>query len=137
MRPEELRARLAAAPVARLATIDPDGRPNVVPFCFALAGDTLYTTVDAKPKRTARLRRLANLERDPRATVLVDHYEHDWERLWWVRIRGTGAVVTDPDERRRALAALRAKYPQYGATDPGEIVIAIHAGDWAGWAWND
>ena len=67
-----------AEPVGRLATIDPDGSPNVVPFVFALIGDTLYTTVDAKPKRTTKLQRLANIERDPRVTVLADHYDEDW-----------------------------------------------------------
>jgi PPOX class probable F420-dependent enzyme len=134
--PEEMRRRLAESPVGRLATIDPDGRPNVVPFVFALDGETLFTTVDAKPKGTARLQRLRNLERDPRCTVLVDHYDDDWKRLWWVRVRGRGRMVEDDDERARAAAALEAKYPQYGEVDVGEVVIAIDADEWSAWAWG-
>ena len=137
MTEDELRDRLAGEPVGRLATIDPDGSPNVVPFVFALVGDTLYTTVDAKPKRTQKLQRLANLERDPRCTVLVDHYDEDWNRLWWVRVRGTGRVVTDDAERARAIKALKAKYEQYADIDPGEIVIAIDAQSWTGWSYRD
>lgn len=137
MTEDELRERLAGEPVGRLATIDPDGSPNVVPFVFALVGDTLYTTVDAKPKRTQKLQRLANLERDPRCTVLVDHYDDDWNRLWWVRVRGTGRIVEANDERGRALAALVGKYPQYREIDPGEIVIAIDAESWKGWSYSD
>ena len=137
MTPEEMRTRLATAPVGRLATLDPDGSPNVVPFVFALIGDTLYSTVDAKPKRSTRLQRLVNLERDPRATILADHYEDDWGRLWWVRVRGTGRRVDDAGEAARAVTALRAMYSQYARTDPGEIVFAIDLAAWRGWAWED
>lgn len=137
MNAEEMRERVASAPVGRLATIDPDGRPNVVPFVFVLDGERLYTTVDAKPKRTRRLRRVTNLERDPRATVLVDRYDDDWHRLWWVRLRGTGRVVEDEPERGRALAALHAKYSQYQNPDPEQVVIAIDIEEWRGWAWTE
>jgi PPOX class probable F420-dependent enzyme len=109
----------------------------VVPFVFALIGDTLYTTVDAKPKRTTRLQRVANLERDPRCTVLVDHYDDDWNRLWWVRVRGAGRVVADEAERARAIEAVTAKYPQYAEIDPGGVVIAIDAQSWQGWSSTD
>src|SRR3954468_8250599 len=95
--------RVSAAPVGRLATISPDGRPHLVPVCFVLDGDTAYSAVDHKPKRTARLRRLANLESDPRCALLVDRYDDDWSQLWWVRLDGLGRIVTDDDERRRAL----------------------------------
>jgi len=131
-----MRRRVAGAPVGRLATIDPDGRPNVVPFVFVLDGDTLYTTVDAKPKRTTRLKRLANIERDPRVTVLVDEYAERWRSLWWVRVRGSGRLVEDGGEAARALDLLRAKYSQYEETGPGEIVIAIDAEDWSAWEWD-
>ena len=137
MTEDQLRERLAGEPVGRLATIDPDGSPNVVPFVFALAGDTLYTAVDAKPKRTQKLQRLANLERDPRCTVLVDHYDEDWNRLWWVRVRGRGRMANDEAERARAIEALKAKYTQYADLDPGEIVIAIDAETWSGWSYSD
>ena len=78
-------------PVARLATIRPDGSPRVVPICFALDGDTLYTAVDEKPKRTRQLARLDDIERDPRVEVVIDHYDDDWTQLWWVRYAATPA----------------------------------------------
>jgi PPOX class probable F420-dependent enzyme len=80
--PEEARARFAAARVARLATADAAGRPHLVPIAFAVAGDTIYSAVDAKPKRTRALRRLANVRANPAVSLLVDHWdEEDWNRL--------------------------------------------------------
>ena len=108
-------------PVARLATIRPDGSPRVLPVCFALDGDVLYTAVDEKPKRTRRLARLADIERDSRVEVVIDHYDDDWSRLWWVRLRGRARVV-ERDER--ALELLCAKYPQYHERSPeGPFVL--------------
>jgi PPOX class probable F420-dependent enzyme len=100
-------------PVARLATIRPDGSPRVVPICFALEGDTLYTAVDEKPKQTRRLARLEDIERDPRVEVVIDHYDDDWTRLWWVRLRGRARVA---EHHERAIELLRAKYSQYETT---------------------
>ena len=118
-------ARLAAAQVARLATIDPDGRPHLVPIVFALAGDTLYSAVDRKPKRSQRLRRIENARARPDVTILVDHYEDDWSRLWWIRLRGRARVLDDGPERERALALLAEKYPQYRAEPPEGPVLAV------------
>jgi PPOX class probable F420-dependent enzyme len=109
------------ARVARLATVDPQGRPHVVPVCFALEDDMLYTAVDDKPKRTRRLQRLRNIEANPHVEVLVDHYDDDWTRLWWVRLRGTARIVEDP----RAVELLVAKYPQYRERPPAGPVIAV------------
>ncbi len=108
-------------PVARLATVDPRGRPHVVPICFVIDGGTLYTAVDEKPKRTRGLQRLRNIEANPQCEVLIDHYDDDWSRLWWVRLRGTGRVVDEP----RALRLLEAKYPQYRERPPAGPVVAI------------
>jgi PPOX class probable F420-dependent enzyme len=112
---------LDGARVARLATVDPRGRPHVVPISFALDGDTLYTAVDEKPKRTRELQRLRNIQANPQVEVLIDHYEDDWSRLWWVRLRGTARIVDD----RRAMELLAAKYPQYRARIPAGPVIAV------------
>ncbi len=131
--PRQARALLASANVARLASVRPDGAPHVVPVCFALAGSAIYTAVDAKPKRTRSLARLANIAADPRVSLLADHYEDDWTRLWWVRVDGDAAVVTDPSEREVALSALAAAYPQYAAERPPGAVIAIVPLRWAGW----
>jgi PPOX class probable F420-dependent enzyme len=111
-----------SARVARLATVGADGRPHVVPICFALDGDRLYTAVDEKPKRTRRLKRLANIEANPNVEVLIDHYEEDWSRLWWVRLRGRAQVV-DHDER--ALALLTTKYAQYREHPPRGPFIVV------------
>lgn len=120
-----------------MATIDPDGRPNVVPLVFAIEGDTLYSSVDDKPKATPRVRRLENIERDPdRVTVLVDHYEDDWPRVWWVRLRGTGRVLEDGPERERGLRLLAEKYPQYRTMPPQGAVIALDISAWRGWSYS-
>jgi len=128
-------AHVAAARVARLATIEPDGRAHLVPICFAVDGDALYSAVDRKPKRSRDLRRLQNVRARPWATVLVDHYEEDWSRLWWARIRGRARVL-DPDgpEQARALALLAAKYPQYRREPPDGPVLAVEMSEWRTWA---
>jgi PPOX class probable F420-dependent enzyme len=131
---DDLRSRVTAAPVARLATVNPDGRPHLVPIAFALLGDTLYSAVDAKPKRSRVLRRIENARERPGVTVLVDHYEDDWTRLWWVRLRGRARVLDSGDEASRALKALTAKYEQYRESPPGLPVLAVDVEDWRAWA---
>lgn len=128
-----MRALVAAAPSARLGTIAADGRAHLVPIVFALLGETIVTAVDHKPKRTRALARLANLRRDPRATVLVDHYHDDWSALWWVRIDGAAAVLEGADERAVAIEGLAAKYAQYRERPPDGPVISIVAARWTGW----
>jgi PPOX class probable F420-dependent enzyme len=128
------RARVSAARVGRLATVRPDGRPHVVACCFAVVDDRIWTAVDAKPKATARLQRLANVRAHPWASLLVDHYEEDWDALWWVRVDGPAEVLAAGDEHAAALAALIAKYPQYTAAPPRGEVIAIVAERWRGWS---
>jgi PPOX class probable F420-dependent enzyme len=118
--PATAEQRLAAARVGRLATVTTDGRPHVVPVCFA---------VDAKPKTTQALRRLENVRATGRASLLVDHYEEDWSRLWWVRVDGA-AEVLEPGAGREALAA---KYEQYRAAPPAGPVIAISPDRWRSW----
>lgn len=112
--PEALRRKLDAARVARLATLAEDG-PALVPICFVLRAGTLYHVLDAKPKRVdpASLRRVRNIRRDPRAAVIVDHYEETWDRLWFVALEGTARLLTEGAEHARAVAALKRKYPQY------------------------
>jgi PPOX class probable F420-dependent enzyme len=127
------RARVLSASVARLATTDPDGRPHLVPIVFALAGGTLYTAVDAKPKRSRRLQRIENARERPDVTLLVDEYEDDWSRLWWVRLRGRARVLESGEEAERGLALLREKYAQYRQTPARLPVLAIDVEEWRGW----
>ncbi|HYY03677.1 MAG TPA: TIGR03668 family PPOX class F420-dependent oxidoreductase [Gaiellaceae bacterium] len=118
-------ASVTAARVARLATTDPDGRPHLVPIVFALDGETLYSAVDRKPKRSRTLRRIENARARPDVTILVDHYEEDWQRLWWVRLRGRARVLDAGEEREHALALLAEKYEQYRAEPPDGPVLAV------------
>ncbi|HMI70126.1 MAG TPA: TIGR03668 family PPOX class F420-dependent oxidoreductase, partial [Solirubrobacteraceae bacterium] len=123
------------ARVGRLATVRPDGRPHVVVCCFAVEGDRVWTAVDEKPKRTGgRLQRLENVRANPHASLLVDHYEEDWERLWWVRVDGAAAVLEKGSEEERAIALLTARYPQYARARPGGPVIAIAIERITGWS---
>jgi PPOX class probable F420-dependent enzyme len=130
---DEMRRRVEAARVARLATLAADGTPHLVPFCFVLAGQHLYSAVDRKKKRTTRLQRLANVARDPRVTVLVDHYEEDWTRLWWVSLSGRARELDRDSEAERALQLLAGKYPQYAALPPAGPVLRIEVQRWSGW----
>ncbi len=134
---QDVRGRVAAERVARLATVEPDGRAHLVPIVFALADDTLYTAVDGKPKRSRTLRRIENARARPDVTVLVDHYDDDWTRLWWVRLRGRARVLDGGEEAARALAALAAKYEQYRETAPGLPVLAVDVAEWRGWTAAD
>ncbi|HEV7825480.1 MAG TPA: TIGR03668 family PPOX class F420-dependent oxidoreductase [Mycobacteriales bacterium] len=136
MTAEEARRRFAAARVARLATADASGRPHIVPLVFAVRGDTLYSAVDAKPKRTTALRRLANVTANPPVALLVDHYDDaDWDALWWVRAEGTGRVL-DPadDEARHAVTLLADRYPRHRADPPAGPVLAVDVERWSGWS---
>lgn len=110
-----IRAKLDTARVARLATLDDQQSPHLIPICFVLHENVFYSAIDRKPKRVApaRLARLTNIEKTPQVALLVDHYEEDWTLLWYVLVRGEAALVSTPAERKQALLALRAKYPQY------------------------
>ena len=101
--------------VARLATADAAGKPLVVPVCFVCSKGNIYSVVDEKPKRVpaARLRRLRNIEANPRVSLLVDHYEEDWSRLFYILVEGTAKLLPEGKEQRAALGLLRRKYAQY------------------------
>jgi PPOX class probable F420-dependent enzyme len=120
------RERVDAAPVARLATVRPDGRPHLVPVTFAIAApDLIVTAVDHKPKRSTDLQRLRNIEANPEVSLLVDHYDDDWTALWWVRIDGTARVVREEPERTGLAGALARRYDAYLDRPPAGPVIAM------------
>jgi PPOX class probable F420-dependent enzyme len=118
--------------VGHLATVGADGRPHLVPICFALVADTVYSAVDHKPKRGPHLRRIANIEATGRGSLLVDSYDEDWSRLWWVRLDGRARVVAD--STAAALGALCAKYQQYAERPPAGPVIALEVDRWTAWS---
>jgi PPOX class probable F420-dependent enzyme len=129
----ELWRRLTGARVARLATRNPTGAVDLVPFTFAALDErTLVSAVDHKPKRTTQLQRLDNIRAHPDVTVLADHYEEDWDALWWVRARGEAAVLDEPSDAH--LQALAAKYEQYRAQPPAGPAVVITVTELRGWS---
>jgi PPOX class probable F420-dependent enzyme len=134
---DQARRRLAAARVARLATVGGPGSPHLVPVTFAVAGDRIFTAVDAKPKTTRDLRRLRNIRDNPRVAVLADHYDEDWSRLWWVRADGRASILDDPDDMAGPIGLLTGRYPQYRHSPPAGPVICVVVDHWAGWAAGD
>lgn len=132
----QARERFLASPVARLATADASGVPHLVPVTFAGVTDEwdrLVFAVDHKPKTTTRLRRLANIADNPAVCFLVDAYDDDWTRLWWVRADAR-ADVLDGTVRDAALAALTAKYRQYRERTPTGMVVGARVVRWSGWS---
>jgi PPOX class probable F420-dependent enzyme len=100
--------------VGHLATADRGATPHVVPVCYAVVGESLYITIDAKPKRVAgrALKRMRNIAENPEVAVVVDRYDEDWSRLGWVMVRGRAEILSEGAEHDRAQALLRARYPQ-------------------------
>lgn len=132
-----------------LATADGEGRPAAVPVCFALDGDVIVTPLDEKPKDAGprALRRVRDVEANPRVALVVDSYDEDWSELAWVQVRGM-ATLDDPGDEghgdvsashEAAVVALRAKYEQYAdhaleerpllRIAPGHVVSWVAEGD--------
>jgi len=134
------RSRFAEAPVARLASVRPDGSPHLVPVTFALLDEEqIVFAVDHKPKSTNDLTRLANIAAEPRVSFLVDSYDDDWTELWWVRVDGLARVLDDATEggqRETALDALAAKYRQYRDVRPAGPVVSTEITRWVEWAYR-
>ncbi|MCV7090682.1 TIGR03668 family PPOX class F420-dependent oxidoreductase [Mycobacterium interjectum] len=132
------KVRFTQSQIARLATATPGGAPHLVPVVFAVDDsrgdpDVVYTAVDAKPKATRRLRRLANIERNPQVSLLVDHYDDDWAQLWWVRADGVAAIHAAGEPMATGFRLLRAKYPQYQSVSLDGPVIAVTVRRWSSW----
>jgi PPOX class probable F420-dependent enzyme len=129
------RIRFAEARVVHLATVRADGAPHLVPICFALDGDTLYTAVDHKPKRSVELQRLANIRANPHVTLLADHYAEDWSTLWWVRADGLARIAEIGETaHRRAVELLSARYAQYRDAPALGRAIVIELDRFSGWS---
>lgn len=132
---DEARRRFAAARVARLATIRTDARPHIVPIVFAVESNLAYSIADPKPKRGPDLLRFRNIAINPTVSLLVDEYDEDWNRLWWVRVDGTAFVVDEGPDRNLAIQLLRAKYPQYREwSTPFGAAMIVNLDRWSSWA---
>lgn len=133
---DEARRRFANSRVARLASVSETGRPHIVPVVFVVIDQKIYTAVDAKPKATKALRRLANIRVNPLVSLLTDQYaDDDWDALWWARADGAARVL-GPDEAEAdvALEALIGRYSQYRERPPDGPVLAVAVEKWSGWS---
>lgn len=136
----------AAARSACLGTVDAEGKPHLVPVAFAVRSspdpaaqghvrDRVYFAVDTKPKRHNRLKRLDNILLHPSVCLLADHYDADWQQLWWVRADGVARILAEEHERAQPISLLSGKYPQYAQQAPQGSVVEIEVSRWAGWAY--
>lgn len=132
MKDDEMRERFAQAQVLHLGTADAAGKPHLVPATFAILGDVVAIAVDHKPKRHANLKRLRNVTENPAVTLLVDHFDEDWDRLWWVRADGEARVIEN-ELAYELVDALVDKYEQYRERRPSGPVIMIQVNRWSGW----
>lgn len=131
-------ALLEECRVARLGTVAVSGRPHLVPVCYALWEGRLAIPIDEKPKRSGRLARLRNVDRDPRVALLVDRYDEDWRRLAWVRVDGDALVLERGDAWPAAIERLRERYPQYEAMTLEALPLIVVAPERvASWRWNE
>src|SRR6266487_1356620 len=132
---ERERRFLAQQRIAHLATADRGAVPHVVPVCFAVAGGTLYITIDEKPKRSATaLKRLRNIAENPAVAVVVDRYDEDWTRLAWVMLHGRAEILGKGTEHADAQALLRSRYPQLRSMQIASCpVIAVRIERTASW----
>lgn len=127
---------IAGARVAHLATIARQGEPHLVPVCFAFVASHFYIPVDEKPKRGGTLARIRNIQRDPRATLLIDRYEDDWTQLAWLRFDCLAHVVDSGGQRPDVVEALELRYPQYLRMSLGERpLVELVPQRYVSWRW--
>lgn len=135
LEPAEARVRFAASPVARMATAGSDGRPHVVPCTFAVdERGRIVIGIDNKPKTSMRLRRLKNITENPHVSLVADHYDDDWNQLWWARADGRAAIERSGAGQQTHWNLLKIKYPQYGGQILEGPTILITVESWSGWA---
>jgi PPOX class probable F420-dependent enzyme len=133
----DARARFAASAVLRLATVGGDGSPHLVPCTFVVdSAGRIAIGIDNKPKSSMDLKRLRNIEQNPRVSLLVDHYADDWDRLWWVRADGRALIERSGEEHAAHWGRLKAEYPQYDGQVLGGPIIVVSVESWTGWAFT-
>jgi len=122
-----------------LVTLDASGQPQPVPTCFVLdaAGRSVCVPVDlVKPKVSTSLGRVANLKADPRASLLVEHWDHeDWSALWWARatLEFTGDFAAHDPHVGWAVDELGDKHVQY-ANAPFVRMLHFEVTHLSGWS---
>src|SRR5437879_3776429 len=123
--------------VAHLATADAEGKPHVIPVCYAFDGTYFYTPLDEKPKRVSesKLRRVRNIAARPEVALVIDQYDDDWSRLGYLLIQGRAALLAPTEApHAQALVLLRARYIQYHAMAlekyPVIMITPEHVSSW-------
>jgi len=113
--------------VGRLATVDEERRPHLIPVCYVFSGGIFYTPIDNKPKRAkpSRLKRMRNISANPNVAVVIDRWSEDWERLGYVFVSGRADIISTGGEYRRSLGLLEAKYPQYERMNLGGLGLPV------------
>ena len=101
--------------VARMSTVDLNGKPHIVPIVYVFDGKVIYTPVDSKPKKNVQkeIRRVKNIKNNNSVSLVIDDYSEDWDNLAWVQIRGEAGLIKDGDEYEKGVELLQKKYPQY------------------------
>ena len=125
---DQVRSFLHNHRVARFATAEPSGQPHVVPICYAVSDNSVYFTIDKKPKQLTDkpLKRIRNLQNNPHVALVVDRYEDDWTQLGWVMVQGDAALLDDGEEHTKAQQLLKARYPQLHGMQINDLpVIAV------------
>ena len=133
---DQVRGFLHNHRVARFATAEPSGQPHVVPICYAVSDNSVYFTIDKKPKQLTDkpLKRIRNLQANPHVALLVDRYEDDWTQLGWVMVQGDAALLDDGEEHKKAQRLLKARYPQLHGKQINDLpVIAVRIKNVVSW----
>jgi PPOX class probable F420-dependent enzyme len=120
---------LADARVARLALLDEEDLPRLLPVTFAVWEGEIWSAIDQKPKRAGEPARVRRLRRRPEAALLIDRYDDDWSRLAWLELRGPVSV----EPLGPALEALIAKYPQYSEARPQGPLLRLTPERFVSW----
>ncbi|RKS06558.1 PPOX class probable F420-dependent enzyme [Nocardiopsis sp. Huas11] len=133
---DRAREAFTSSRIARLATADSQGAPHLVPVTYAAYGDTVAIAVDSKPKSTHNLKRIRNIDENPRVSLLADEYDDDWTRLWWARADGSARVEHEGAAWFEARERLMERYVQYRESPPDAAIILINVHRWSGWSFR-
>ena len=127
------RTRATGERLAHLATVSATGHPHLVPITFVASNSHVAFGIDEKPKSTSDLKRLRNIQANPRVAVLWDRYDEDWSQLWWVRADGNAKVEDHGAQWEETWSALEEKYEQYQGLRRAGPVVLIEVRRWRGW----
>jgi PPOX class probable F420-dependent enzyme len=131
-----LKTTINKSRIGRLATVDLECKPHVIPVVFVFDNDRncYFIPIDEKTKRSRpeNLKRVKNIQENPNVALLLDEYNEDWTKLYFIMIRGKGSILggkkLEQNEMRlleKAHKLLCDKYPQYQKIGIGKYLIKI------------